>query len=153
NIDLVATQDIKFTQTGIGVQAGATSTATLTAGRNIAGSGSGPDVKSQALTATATNGAIGVTNALSTQTTGQITLTSGGVAGAGDISIKEANPLNTNRLSVTTLATGTPDKTQNVSIETTDTGTGLTIGAAIGNADDNLKLSASGQAISGTALI
>src|SRR6185295_19110715 len=61
------------------------------------------------LTLTAVAGGIGIGTAVKTSTSGTLTLTSGGANAAGNITVVEANALNTNRVALTTNVTGGSD--------------------------------------------
>jgi filamentous hemagglutinin family protein len=89
---------------------------------------------------------IGAGTAVNTNTSGNLGLTTAGNGTAGDIALVESNALNTTR--VTTLTTGGTG-TQSVSL----TAPSITLGAAIGDAADNLTLVAGSGTISGSSIL
>ena len=99
-----------------------------TAGNIVGGAG----------TATAANltlnaaGGIGIGTGVKTSTSGNISLTTGGSAAAGNITLVEANALDTTRL--TTLVTDATAQT----VSLTSTAGPITLGTSIGNATDSL---------------
>ena len=90
------------------------------------------------------SGGIGVGTAVNTSTTGNLNLITGGAAAAGDITLVEANALNTSRVFLTTAGSA-----QSVSL--TSTAGPITLGANIGNTTDDLTLIASAGDIIGGA--
>jgi len=110
---------------------------------NIAGGAGSISATNLVLNAAA---GIGAGTAVNTNTSGNLSLATAGNGTAGDIALVESNALNTTR--VTTLATGGTG-TQSVSL----TAPSITLGAAIGNAADNLSLIAGSGTISGSGIV
>jgi len=91
----------------------------------------------------ATSGGIGASgNAVNTTTTGTMTLSTGGSGSTGDIYIVESNALTTNNIDLTTASGGT--QTIDISADSFD------LDKNIGDASDNLSLTATVGGISGS---
>ena len=132
---------------GGNVDAGA-GTATLTSAGDI-GRTAGT-VSGVAVTLDAAGGIGSIAAPVFTASTGTLTLTSAGVGAAGDITVTEANALNTSRVTLATAATA-----QTVTINDTHAG-GITVGKIIGDAalNDNLTLDAViGKITEGTGVV